>query len=626
MLNRSLVFLLIATTPVLPKFWLLGGSECVRSSMVILSKRLMYKPNTLRHLQLSAKRPRIERAIYQRLKSLGILKPFRGCRSGKAVKIRQRPSELNIQVDTSSDSQLHSTRPWPINMPNVQEESLWSVSENTSGIRYTQVCSFINSQLNFIELSDLHSPDFECQWFLIKPNRLPRGINSIILGTVYHPPGNDDNKLRAYLFDCLDKAFSNHPNSGIIVLGDFNQFKPRNLCSSFKLKNLVTKAIRGKSILDQAYSTLSPYYSKADILPLLGLSDHSSVLLKPLGVSASFAPTTRINKRDCRPANRRALFSSLSAINWTPLYHLHSCEEQFANFQSTIENEMDIHLALRQVKLHPTDKPWFTPEIKEAITNRQRAWAKGSTALFSFWRNEVTKLCKSARRTFYMVSVNSQETTPKKWWDNIKRLLGQSRSAPLSTFVVSDSVLSGLDLAEVINDSFSKISSDMQPLEYSPVCVDHTPDEFIITPVAVERSLLAVKEGKSPGPDDIPNWLLKDFAPVISRPIVSIFNASIRQGKVPLLWKCAPKPKSVESDLRPISLTAVLSKVLEGFVFSWLCPIVMPHIDPHQFGGIRDSSTLLNLQNTCGKTHHMLSLGVFSPRHRLFTSVGSSRG
>ena len=62
--------------------------------MVILSKRLMYKPNALRRLQLSAKRPRIERAIYQRLKSLGILKPFRGCRSGKAVKIRQRPSEL----------------------------------------------------------------------------------------------------------------------------------------------------------------------------------------------------------------------------------------------------------------------------------------------------------------------------------------------------------------------------------------------------------------------------------------------------------------------------------------------------------------------------------------------------
>ena len=127
---------------------------------------------------------------------------------------------------------------------------------------------------------------------------------------------------------------------------------------------------------------------------------------------------------------------------------------------------------------------------------------------------------------------------------------------PIGFFLL---MLSGLDLAEVINDSFSKISSDIQPLEHSPVPVDHTPDEFIITLVAVERSLLAVREGKSPGPDDIPNWLLKDFAPVISHPICR---------------------GSVESDLRPISLTAVLSKVLEGFVFSWLCPIVMPQSIP----------------------------------------------
>ena len=139
----------------------------------------------------------------------------------------------------------------------------------------------------------------------------------------------------------------------------------------------------------------------------------------------------------------------------------------------------------------------------------------------------------------------------------------------------------------------------MSPLEYSPVPVDHTIDELIITPEAVERSLLAVREGKSPGSDDIPNWLLKDFAPVISSPIAHIFNASIRQGKVPSLWKCAdvlpfaktPKPKSLQCDLMPISLTAVFSKLLEGFVFSWLCPIVMPHIDSHQFGGIKDSST-----------------------------------
>ena len=51
-----------------------------------------------------------------------------------------------------------------------------------------------------------------------------------------------------------------------------------------------------------------------------------------------------------------------------------------------------------------------------------------------------------------------------------------------------------------------------------------------------------------------------------------------------------PHPKSIDSDLRPISLMAGLSKVLEGFVFNWLAPIVLPKIDSYQFGGVKNSS------------------------------------
>ena len=70
--------------------------------------------------------------------------------------------------------------------------------------------------------------------------------------------------------------------------------------------------------------------------------------------------------------------------------------------------------------------------------------------------------------------------------------------------------------------------------------------------------------------------------PRLARPICSIFNVSVAQGTLPPLWKCADvipvpiakvaKPKSVDSDLRPISLTPVLSKVLECFLLFWLLP------------------------------------------------------
>ena len=50
-------------------------------------------------------------------------------------------------------------------------------------------------------------------------------------------------------------------------------------------------------------------------------------------------------------------------------------------------------------------------------------------------------------------------------------------------------------------------------------------------------------------------------------------------------------PKSVDSDRRPISLTPVLSKLLEDFVSRWLFNHIKTSIDPLQFGNIKNCST-----------------------------------
>jgi len=91
------------------------------------------------------------------------------------------------------------------------------------------LCTYINAELDFMKLTDLSDPIFETQWILLKPKRLPRGINSIILGTVYHPPQNNDYALRNHLFQSLDSALARFPNSGIIMLGDCNKFNPGSL-------------------------------------------------------------------------------------------------------------------------------------------------------------------------------------------------------------------------------------------------------------------------------------------------------------------------------------------------------------------------------------------------------------
>jgi hypothetical protein len=50
-------------------------------------------------------------------------------------------------------------------------------------------------------------------------------------------------------------------------------------------------------------------------------------------------------------------------------------------------------------------------------------------------------------------------------------------------------------------------------------------------------------------------------------------------------------PKDVDSDFRPISLTPIISKILESVPYKWLLNSVSKKIDLLQFGSLKGSST-----------------------------------
>ncbi len=164
--------------------------------------------------------------------------------------------------------------------------------------------------------------------------------------------------------------------------------------------------------------------------------------------------------------------------------------------------------------------------------------------------------------------------------------------------VSSKEVLSP-ELAELIPEYFCAVSNELAPLCFNKLHITSVPDEYIISTQQVEIELEKISLQKAIGPDDIPNWVLKSAAPLLAGPICSIFNVSIAQGRIPTLWKSAdvipaPKisnPKSVDSDLRPISLTPVLTKLWESFVFRWLFGYIKPSIDPLQFENMKHCST-----------------------------------
>ena len=98
-------------------------------------------------------------------------------------------------------------------------------------------------------------------------------------------------------------------------------------------------------------------------------------------------------------------------------------------------------------------------------------------------------------------------------------------------------------MANEINNFFANVACNFPPLSHDFLSnLDHRNDEddnsdFFITPSEIECTPQNIKIHKSPGPDDISNWLLKDMAHLLANPICAIFNASIQQRSVPTMWK-----------------------------------------------------------------------------------------
>ena len=96
-------------------------------------------------------------------------------------------------------------------------------------------------------------------------------------------------------------------------------------------------------------------------------------------------------------------------------------------------------------------------------------------------------------------------------------------------------------LAETINDFFVSVSAHLSTFDSSVLngMQQDFSDKYIIDPTKIERRLLYLYRHKSSGPDGLPNWLLRDLAPLLRQPLAAIFNASLREGYLPPIWKSA---------------------------------------------------------------------------------------
>ena len=165
--------------------------------------------------------------------------------------------------------------------------------------------------------------------------------------------------------------------------------------------------------------------------------------------------------------------------------------------------------------------------------------------------------------------------------------------AGVSTIDMKLDVIDGQAYSNDLNEFYARFDTDSTPdlnFEFKNDCLSDFPDDLPVFEVDdTKRTFRCLKVNKAGGPDQISTNILKTCASQLAVPFTYIFNQSVKQHKIPPIWKTSeiiPVPKrkvKVLNDLRPVALTSVLVKCLEKLILSLLLPAVSPFQDPNQF-------------------------------------------
>ena len=455
------------------------------------------------------------------------------------------------------------------------------------------VCVYIRDDIPALQLFDLHNPpeNIECTWLKLPTFR-------IIMVILYVPPNlksSDYSSVNEYLISNADRALDNLIDGKLLIIGDLNQLPTGDLERTLGLEQMVQTPTRGNAILDKVLidPVLREQYAPIVIGPNIGNSDHSSVLLNPF--NASSYPVSIHKIFDYRQSYISNFIQRLQSIPWKEFYRSNANIQEKCDWFYEVINMCLREIPYRFVEMSINDKPWVTPILKHLINLRYEAYRARNFVLYNHFKTKVKFEINKAKQLWSTKVMESN----KNIWKIVNTNAFSSKNNKLQSVLSQFPSLSSA--AEAINESFAEVYSD--PPDWEQVIKtfpeDQQPWLINIEVQDVLKLLNSLKTNKSCGSDNISPRILKEASSVLAGPITHLFCLSIEEKLVPRQWKTAnviPVPKTQTptlKDLRPISITPIISKLLEKCVLESVEDKLLELYGPNQFGFRKGSSTLL---------------------------------
>lgn len=494
------------------------------------------------------------------------------------------------------------------------------------------LCALIRKPLSVMELElrDKYPNAEICGFDLKAIGRIIRFFN------VYRPPGADN---MSDIVACIEHfTLTSNP---CIVVGDFNCRSinwdaltapldgVHDILLNFTVMQgfvqLVHDATRYNSLLDLVITNEPLIISDLIVAEPFCNSDHNTVAFKVFSdnlseagdATSTSAPNTYL---DWDKADYNGIASYLSSINWYDLLAVNlTSDALWSAFHSVISDAINIFVPTKpysQNKPGNAIKKRYPPGIRRALARKRCIWRQLkahplSSCLSNAYKNAETK----CRQQIYNLELKREKkvinsNNAGSFYKFVNSKLACKKGVGALKSSCGKTVTEDKARADLLNDYFSSIGTldnGVLPYVARQVPSDALIDNITFEPYKLERIMKKLKSTKSSGPDGLPICLFKKLAACFAEPLSILFTSLMSVGNVPKGWLHAivtPIYKggcaSDLSNYRPISLTSVVSKIMERVIVRDLLSYLRKHnaISKQQHGFLSKRSTSSNLLNT----------------------------
>ena len=456
----------------------------------------------------------------------------------------------------------------------------------------------------------------------------------VLVGCIYRSPSKDSTKESSMasavsVTQLISSACK--INSNVVIAGDFNYKEidweheyapPDKQHQTFFLRGLqdcflhqhVTEPTRYRenevpNLLDLVLSSEEGMVADMEYLPPLGESDHICIRFNVKCCHQK--QEHEQEKLNIFKSDYSTIIEKLSHYNWKELLNS-SFQEDYASFFEILDRIMTDETPLKTQRKEKKNI-YMTREANRLKRKKCYLWRKYLSTKSTFdntkykrCKNKLRALTRSLRKNFEMsISINSK-SKPKLFWNYAKSRLKTRQNISSLRKEDGTTATTAADKAETLNKFFASVFTleNLQTMPEAPMYNVETVLRTIdITTEIVKEKLDGLNPNKSPGHDKWHPYFLRELSEVLSEPLAILFDKSLKEGaheswRKAIVTAIFKKGKKTDpGNYRPVSLTSVISKILESIIRDAIVSHLMKNglitDDQHGFVPKRDCITQL---------------------------------